>query len=66
MIDDYEKLHLMGIAHSIEAWKEGEQVGGIYGLAFGKMFFGESMFHQVPKRPRYVSLILQISRKNMG
>ena len=39
----------MGIAHSIEAWKEGEQVGGLYGLAFGKMFFGESMFHQVPE-----------------
>ena len=40
MIDDYEKLHQMGIAHSIEAWQEGKQVGGLYGLAFGKMFFG--------------------------
>jgi leucyl/phenylalanyl-tRNA--protein transferase len=49
MIDDYEKLHQMGIAHSIEAWHEGKQVGGLYGLAFGKMFFGESMFHQVPE-----------------
>ena len=49
MIDDYEKLHQMGIAHSIEAWQEGKQVGGLYGLAFGKMFFGESMFHQVPE-----------------
>ena len=49
MIDDYEKLHQMGIAHSIEAWQEGKQVGGLYGLAFGKMSFGESMFHQVPE-----------------
>jgi leucyl/phenylalanyl-tRNA--protein transferase len=49
MIDDYEKLHQMGIAHSIEAWQEGKQVGGLYGLSFGKMFFGESMFHQVPE-----------------
>ena len=49
MIDDYEKLHQIGIAHSIETWLEGKQVGGLYGLAFGKMFFGESMFHQVPE-----------------
>ena len=49
MINDYEKLHELGIAHSIEAWLKEKQVGGLYGLALGKMFFGESMFHQVPE-----------------
>jgi leucyl/phenylalanyl-tRNA--protein transferase len=41
----YSKLHKEGVAHSFEAWREGELVGGLYGIALGKMFFGESMFH---------------------
>jgi leucyl/phenylalanyl-tRNA--protein transferase len=40
----YKRLHLLGYAHSVEAWRDGELVGGLYGLALGKMFFGESMF----------------------
>ncbi|WDE96810.1 leucyl/phenylalanyl-tRNA--protein transferase [Lentisphaera profundi] len=44
-IDSYSKLHEMGVAHSIEAYKDGELVGGLYGLAIGDAFFGESMFH---------------------
>ncbi len=40
----YNQLHQMGIAHSIETWHEGKLVGGLYGLAIGKAFFGESMF----------------------
>ena len=47
MIDDYSLLHQQGIAHSIEAFLDGERVGGLYGLAMGKVFFGESMFHKV-------------------
>ena len=47
MIDAYCALHTMGVAHSIEAWDEGTLVGGLYGLAIGEVFFGESMFsHQ--------------------
>jgi leucyl/phenylalanyl-tRNA--protein transferase len=38
-------LHASGSAHSFEAWKGGELVGGLYGLALGRVFFGESMFH---------------------
>jgi len=40
----YRHLHLLGYAHSVEAWGDSGLVGGLYGLALGKMFFGESMF----------------------
>lgn len=40
----YIELHERGYAHSIESWYEGELVGGLYGIAIGKCFFGESMF----------------------
>lgn len=40
----YGRLHALGHAHSIEAWQDGELVGGLYGVALGRMFFGESMF----------------------
>jgi leucyl/phenylalanyl-tRNA--protein transferase len=40
----YTSLHDMGYAHSIETWIDGELAGGLYGLAIGRMFFGESMF----------------------
>ncbi|MEP2978636.1 MAG: leucyl/phenylalanyl-tRNA--protein transferase [Lentilitoribacter sp.] len=40
----YYDLHLTGHAHSIEAWKDGELVGGLYGVSLGAAFFGESMF----------------------
>lgn len=40
----YRRLHELGYAHSCEAWSRGELVGGIYGVAIGRMFFGESMF----------------------
>lgn len=41
----YQKLHTQGIAHCFEAWQDGELVGGLYGIAIGQVFFGESMFH---------------------
>ena len=40
----YERLHRLGWAHSVEVWREGELVGGLYGVALGRAFFGESMF----------------------
>lgn len=40
----YCELHDMGVAHSVEAWRNDELVGGLYGLALGRLFFGESMF----------------------
>ncbi|MBC8238217.1 MAG: leucyl/phenylalanyl-tRNA--protein transferase [Helicobacteraceae bacterium] len=44
IIQAYEALHSMGIAHSIESYQDGELVGGLYGLTIGKVFCGESMF----------------------
>jgi leucyl/phenylalanyl-tRNA--protein transferase len=43
----YIELHKRGIAHSVEAWQGDELVGGLYGLAIGQLFFGESMFSRV-------------------
>jgi leucyl/phenylalanyl-tRNA---protein transferase len=40
----YVRLHELGYAHSVESYADGELVGGLYGVAVGKMFFGESMF----------------------
>jgi leucyl/phenylalanyl-tRNA---protein transferase len=44
MMDAYNALHALGYAHSIEVYEEARLVGGIYGVAVGRMFFGESMF----------------------
>jgi len=48
MIDAYTELHRRGFAHSVESWLDGELVGGLYGMALGKVFFGESMFARAP------------------
>ncbi len=47
IIDVYTEMHKLGLAHSFEVWLDGELVGGLYGIAIGKAFFGESMFHKV-------------------
>ncbi len=44
----YIQLHKRGLAHSIEAWRDGALAGGLYGVAMGPFFFGESMFHTEP------------------
>ena len=47
MISAYIRLHQAGYAHSVEVWRDGDLVGGLYGVALGRCFFGESMFHRV-------------------
>ena len=47
MIDAYCCLHQDGYAHSVESWQDGKLVGGLYGVALGRAFFGESMFARV-------------------
>ncbi len=42
----YRQLHSLGYAHSVECWHEGRLAGGLYGVAIGRVFFGESMFHR--------------------
>ena len=44
----YAELHHLGHAHSVEVWRDGELAGGLYGVAIGAAFFGESMFSRVP------------------
>lgn len=48
MIEAYVRFHLAGGAHSVEAWNNGELVGGLYGVSMGRVFFGESMFYLRP------------------
>jgi leucyl/phenylalanyl-tRNA--protein transferase len=45
MLEAYVNLHELGYAHSCEAWRDGELVGGVYGVSLGAAFFAESMFH---------------------
>lgn len=47
IIGSYEQLHALGHAHCVETWRDGALVGGLYGVAIGGVFFGESMFHEV-------------------
>ena len=47
MVAAYSRLHLAGYAHSVETWHNGELVGGLYGVAIGRMFYGESMFSRM-------------------
>ena len=44
MVAAYTELHRRGLAHSVETWIDGELAGGLYGVALGRMFYGESMF----------------------
>lgn len=47
MREAYISLHQQGVAHSVEVWQADELVGGLYGVAIGKIFYGESMFHRL-------------------
>ncbi len=55
----YIALHRLGIAHSVEAWSaDGELVGGLYGVALGACFCGESMFHRAPDASKICAVAL--------
>lgn len=58
LIRGYERLHRLGYAHSIEAWQDGELVGGLYGVGLGKVFFGESMFAHAPDASKVAFSVL--------
>lgn len=61
----YRRLHTLGYAHSVETWQGEELVGGIYGVAIGRFFFGESMFHQAADASKValVSLCRHLAEK---
>ena len=52
IVESFLVLHATGFAHSVEAWLDDRLVGGLYGLALGRAFFGESMFHLCPEASR--------------
>ena len=60
----YLQLHNLGHAHSVEAWQDDLLVGGLYGVALGRMFFGESMFTRTndASKVAFVHLVRQLAR----
>lgn len=64
-IEVYTQLHQRGFAHSIEAWQDGQLVGGLYGVAIGGLFAGESMF-SFARDASKVALIELVSRLRRG
>lgn len=57
----YSELFRLGLAHSVEAWTDGKLAGGLYGVAIGGAFFGESMFHQQRDASK-VALVALVNR----
>jgi leucyl/phenylalanyl-tRNA--protein transferase len=68
IIDAYTQLHALGVAHSVEAWQDGVLVGGLYGIALGRAFYGESMFARAPDASKiaFVHLVRQLQRWQFG
>jgi leucyl/phenylalanyl-tRNA---protein transferase len=63
ILESYQALHRTGEAHSVECWREGRLAGGLYGVAQGGAFFGESMFH-VETDASKVALVALVDRLN--
>lgn len=67
IIESYCELHKIGWAHSIEAWQEGELVGGLYGVKIGRCFSGESMFAKKSNASKaaFITYVRQISQEGI-
>jgi leucyl/phenylalanyl-tRNA--protein transferase len=65
IIESYCVLHARGVAHSVEVWQGDRLAGGLYGVALGGAFFGESMFHRVDdaSKAALVALVDQLRRR---
>lgn len=61
----YCELHALGWAHSVETWRDGELVGGLYGMGIGGLFAGESMFHRATDASK-VALVALVERLRAG
>lgn len=64
MIEAYCVLHERGVAHSVESWRDGKLVGGLYGIALGGAFFGESMFTRTTDASKvaFVHIVRQLEQ----
>ncbi|MFN5134324.1 MAG: leucyl/phenylalanyl-tRNA--protein transferase [Chitinophagaceae bacterium] len=66
ILDAYSQLHRLGFAVSIEAWKNNELVGGLYGVKMGNIFFGESMFSKLSNASKYAFITYVQQLQNEG
>ena len=68
MITAYCELHRLGHAHSVETWINGELAGGLYGIALGRMFYGESMFARAADASKIAlaQLVRRLERRQFG
>ena len=66
MIGAYIEMHRLGHAHSVEVWEKDFLVGGLYGLAIGKVFFGESMFARVSNASKFGFISLVTTLQDLG
>ena len=66
IIEAFLKLHRLGVAHSVESWQHGELAGGLYGIAMGGAFFGESMFFFRPDASKVAFAWLVAHLKRQG
>jgi leucyl/phenylalanyl-tRNA--protein transferase len=66
IIQSYLALHRLGLAHSVEAWRNGRLAGGLYGVHLGGAFFGESMFHRETDASKVVlaALVDRLQRRS--
>ncbi len=62
----YTQLHLLGYAHSVETWLNGQLVGGLYGVRLGNIFFGESMFSTVSNASKFAFIQYVEKLKKLG
>jgi len=64
----YAELHRLGHAHSYEFWQDGRLAGGLYGVAVGRMFYGESMFHRATDASKitFVTMAQHLQRHGFG
>jgi leucyl/phenylalanyl-tRNA--protein transferase len=66
ILASYLNLHRLGYAHSVESWLDGKLAGGLYGVALGGAFFGESMFHEVADASKVALHALVMRLKERG
>lgn len=68
ILEGYCGLHALGYAHSVETWMDGRLAGGLYGVAIGRMFYGESMFHHVTDASKlaFVHLVRHLLQQGYG
>lgn len=68
MIEAYQRLHDLGMAHSVEVYSEGRLCGGLYGVSLGGVFFGESMFSEVANASKValITLCRDLEQRGFG